>query len=94
MFVGTVNKGISVAGYLRDNLLEPASLAKRHHELALEMSKRGYKHKSPLPLIELELIYNSGGNVWDIEIDKEAALKELLRRCPDCAARHVATIEK
>jgi len=83
MFVGTINKGISIAGYLRDNLLEPASLHNRHAALVKEMEARGYDHRSPLPShipFRLEEAF--------VQIDKESALKELLHRCLECNARY------
>ena len=55
-FVGTINKGVRVKGYLRDNLLQINMLVIRHEELAEEMKSRGYNHKSPLP--ELQIRYN------------------------------------
>ena len=79
MSVGTIKKGISVKGYLDDNLLEPESIYRRHHELVLEMEARGYNHKSPLELIPINM---------SKRIDREASLKELLRRCPECAERY------
>lgn len=88
MFVGTINKRISIAGYLRDNLLELESLHDRHDELVAEMKARGYNHQSPLPTV-----------MWwprelpQVKIDKESALKELLRRCPECTARYAALNE-
>lgn len=85
MFVGTINKGISVDGYLRDNLLEPLALDHRHRELAKEMERRGYNHNSPLPDFKIAL------PIDDLckEIDKDSALKELLRRCPECQANYL-----
>lgn len=85
MFIGTLNRGISVAGYLRDNLLEPASLHSRHAELAAEMARRGYSHKSPLPVWTN---YNLTDDDYWKQIDQSAALFELLRRCPECRKRH------
>jgi hypothetical protein len=84
MFVGTINKKISIVGYLRDNLLEPESLHDRHDALVTEMKARGYNHKSPLDTV-----------VWwpreipQVKIDKDSALKELLRRCPECRANYL-----
>jgi hypothetical protein len=83
MFVGAINKNISIDGYLRDNLLEPSSLHSRHVELVKEMESRGYNHKSPL----LSFIPFKLEEAF-VKIDKEASLKELLRRCPECRARH------
>jgi len=82
MFVGTLKKGISVKGYLADNLMEPASLHSRHDALVIEMGRRGYNHQSPLP-IEYPVVIND----LAVTIDRPAALAELVRRCPECAAR-------
>ena len=79
MFIGTLKKGISVKGYLDDNLMEPESMYSRHAELVAEMEARGYNHKSPLPLIPVAM---------QKRVDSQASLKELLRRCPECAARY------
>lgn len=80
MFVGTINKGGSMTGFLENNLLEPLSLTARHQELVAEMTRRGYNHKSPLPSFE-QFGYEH------VVIDREASLQELLRRCPDCRQR-------
>lgn len=88
MFVGTINKGLSVEGFLTKNLLEPSSLTKRHGELVDEMTRRGYNHKSHLPAVQtLDRI----SNYW-IKIDRHASLAELHRRCPECLALHQAKI--
>lgn len=43
MFIGGMRKGISMEGYAENELFEPASLLKRHDDLALEMAARGYR---------------------------------------------------
>lgn len=94
MFVGSIAKGLDMTGYLKLNLLEPASLFKRHEELVEEMGKRGYNHKSPLlcppcaPVVP-ERVYIGVERVWSIgvKVDRDASLAELLRRCPECRAR-------
>lgn len=85
MFVGTINKGISIDGYLRDNLLEPLSLLTRHVELVREMESRGYNHKSELLSVDLSRMDEKQ---FFTKIDREKSLAELIRRCPECAARH------
>lgn len=85
MFVGTINKGISVAGYLSDNLLEPSSLKSRHSELVNEMLRRGYSHQSPLPEVTMGLEESD----LAVKIDRVASRNELTRRCPVCAAQQV-----
>lgn len=79
MFVGTLRKGLNMDGYLTGNLLEPSALMQRHEELAVEMERRGYKHRSPL------LQPGPYPREWEeVHIDRAAALAELHRRCPEC----------
>ncbi len=82
MFVGTIKNGYSVQGYLDNNLLDISQLAQRHEDLAAEMTSRGMNHQSPLPSIP------TGRNIPVTPIDVDAALAELLRRCPECVERH------
>lgn len=86
MFKGSLRKKNDMSGYIRNNLFQPLSLKKRHDELAAEMLKRGFDHKSPMefqPDVSYlpELYQNTMVNI-------EGALKELLSRCPDCAKRY------
>jgi hypothetical protein len=78
MFVGSLRKGISVAGYVRDRLVDPGRIRARHRELAREMRRRGMRHRSPLPKHRRP----RGGRV-----DTAANLRELSRRCPRCRAK-------
>jgi hypothetical protein len=55
MIIGTLKKKKSIAGYVRNNLLEPLSLLERHEELKNEMVRRGLKHKSE---IDVDLKYH------------------------------------
>ena len=75
MFVGTLNKGISIKGYLEKGLLETHSLIKRHNELVKEMKKRGFNHNSPLPKFQ---------KVRKGKINVSENLKELRKRCEEC----------
>jgi len=47
--VGAINKGKSIRGYIEKGLVEVHNIRNRHDELAEEMGKRGYRHRSPLP---------------------------------------------
>jgi len=87
MFAGTINKRISVAGYISDHLLEPASLYARHQALVAEMEDRGYRHKSPFPYLREDFLDEP---YYGVTIDPDASLKELLRRCPECSKRYRA----
>lgn len=84
MFIGTLAEGKAIAGYLANNLMEPAMLYARHDQLAAEMVSRGYKHKSPLRVIELAL----PDEQTEVKVDSEASLLDLVNRCPECADRY------
>ena len=81
MLVGTLRKGRSISGFLRDGLVEVQSVRQRHRELAEEMASRGMNHQSPLPAFHAR---RAG------RVDIPRNLRELARRCPDCRARQRA----
>jgi hypothetical protein len=78
--VGTILHGKRLSGtkYITTGLVEVHNIRKRHDELAQEMARRGYHHKSPLPDVEL---WTEG------HVDSCANLVELARRCPECRKR-------
>jgi len=78
MFVGAINKGLSIKGYINNDLLEPQTLRQRHDLLVTEMIRRGYNHKSPLP----EFVCSRIGAV-----DELNNMFELKHRCKDCFGR-------
>ena len=84
MFVGTLNKGIRIQGYIDGGLVEVENIISRHKKLAKEMQNRGFKHKSPLPDFEE---YRAG------TIDVEKNIEDLVNRCSDCRLRHPQTIK-
>ena len=75
MFVGCLNKGKSVKGYVDKGLVEIHNIRKRHNELVVEMKKRGMNHKSSLPEYEIITL----GKVNSIQNKKE-----LNKRCKEC----------
>jgi hypothetical protein len=77
MFVGAINKNISIDGYIDGGLVEPRKIKARHSELVAEMKRRGMNHKSPLPKFSVRGLPK--GNV-----DIKANMKELKRRCKEC----------
>ncbi len=85
MFVGCINKGFQIDGYLRNNLLQVDKILRRHNELKKEMINRGMNHKSDI-VITKKLIEYYGD--YDHEIDTQCALNELLRRCSKCKDRY------
>ncbi|MFA5992877.1 MAG: pyrimidine dimer DNA glycosylase/endonuclease V [Candidatus Pacearchaeota archaeon] len=80
MFVGTINRGKSIEGYIKRGLVETSLIEKRHKDLAIELKKRGFNHKSNLPKFNIK----SYGNV-----DKNLSLIELKKRCVKCKSRIV-----
>ena len=79
MFVGTIKKGVSINGYIKNKLVETDKIVQRHDELVEEMENRGFNHRSPID--DWECDFTVG------EVDVEANLKELSKRCPECKKR-------
>jgi hypothetical protein len=61
--------------------IEPESMEFRHDELAIEMLKRGYNHKSPY--IQPNVSY-----LPKMVVNKKDALSDLLARCKQCRIRY------
>jgi len=76
MFVGTIQKGVSLDGYVSRGLVDTSKIASRHETLVEEMVARGYNHQSPLPYVDTLGIG---------KVDPLNSATELARRCPDCA---------
>lgn len=81
MLAAHLRRGWRVDGFVRENCLEPRSIEKRHAALAREMARRGWRHASPLEQPPVAPHQRPGARV-----DRAAALRELLRRCPACRA--------
>jgi len=75
MFVGSIRKNQSVTGFIAGGLVNTSLIQTRHEELATEMLRRGYNHKSPLE-------YDDHLNAGQVSIEKN--LVELARRCIEC----------
>ena len=78
MFVGCINRGRSIAGYVSGGLVSTGALRGRHSELAGEMRSRGFNHKSPLPSFNC-------ADAGDVDIEGNEA--ELAKRCKRCRER-------
>ena len=90
MFLGSLKKGKKIDGYIANNLFEPRSLLQRHEDLADEMIERGYNHKSYMKEEDCSYILDLSIEKQYWEIDKDAALKDLLDRCPECCKRTIS----
>lgn len=86
MFVGTLKKGISVKGYIKNNLFEPLSLLKRHEALRREMQNRSYKHDRIIEDVQIKLNHLPKEHI-EYTINRKQSLKDLLLRCDECLKR-------
>lgn len=84
MFEGTLAQRKSVTGYIARGLFEPNHLHARHDALAMEMTRRGYNHASPMRMTPAELLALLPEGQRSATVDREANLTELSNRCPLC----------
>lgn len=78
MFVGSINKGTSIQGFIDNGLLDLGTLRQRHDILVAEMLRRGMNHSSPLKPFEIPV--HAATNM----VSSEANVAELIKRCPKC----------
>lgn len=78
MFINAVKTKKRILGYINNGLVEVHNLVKRHEELAQEMKRRGFNHKSPIRKVKL---YKAG------RVDVNRSVKDLRKRCEDCKTR-------
>jgi hypothetical protein len=76
MFIGSINKGKQLAGYVSKGLLDAENLFNRHEQLVKEMTERGMNHRSPLPQFVIPDYENN--------VNPEENLQELFNRCLRC----------
>jgi len=88
MFLGSLRKQINMQGYFTNDLFEPKSLQNRHDLLAKELTKRGYKHNSPLDLAESDFSYLTNQQLNHI-INKNNSLKILISKCNICYQNYI-----
>lgn len=78
MFVGCINKKISLKGYISNNLVEIHNIKCRHNILAQEIIRRNMNHNSILPEFES----------WvEGKVNIEYNVIDLLNRCQRCMNR-------
>lgn len=75
--------GRRVDGWANSNCLEPRAIGVRHKALVAEMASRGYRHASPLTQPKITAYQRP-----EAVVDRDTALAELVRRCPDCRRRN------
>ena len=64
--------------------VEPSAMESRHDELAAEMTRRGYNHKSPFTQPDL---YNYSDDVKLAKVNRAISFVDLVKRCPECKKR-------
>jgi len=79
MFVGCIQRGTSIAGYVRKGQVEVHNILSRHEELVEELLRRGYVHKTP---IDPSFVPFQQGKV-DIDFN----YRDLVGRCLQCRER-------
>jgi hypothetical protein len=85
MFLGSLQKGKSVKGYIDKDLLQPRSLFTRHQELEIEMKRRGYTHNTKMNSnLVFNVIHSLPEDQLNHIIDKAKSLRVLLSRCEEC----------
>lgn len=77
-FEGHLNRGRQLGKYA-EGMCQVSDLPRRHAELVEEFERRGYNHDSPLP----EIVNYKGPDGWVFDVEHN--LRELARRCPECA---------
>lgn len=82
MLAGTLSRRRSIDGYIAKGLLEPAAMGARHEMLVVEMARRGFDHRSPLPECDLAYLPDA---VRAACVDVEVSGRELAGRCERCA---------
>lgn len=82
MMAGHLRLGRKVDGFVAHNCVEPKSIGARHKALAAEMTRRGYKHASPLHQPDVAAHQRP-----EAKVDAVASLMALLDRCEECAER-------
>ena len=87
MLLGSLRRGKNIEGFVIGGLVDPQRIFARHQELVAEMTRRGYKHNSPLD--EQECTALASGYWGRAVIDADANARDLHQRCPDCARRMV-----
>jgi len=75
MFSSCLKKGMNLQGYLEKGLVETHNVKKRHDELAKEMKRRGYNHKSNIGSIGRKIC-------GKVSVRKNE--NELKIRCKEC----------
>jgi hypothetical protein len=80
-FKHNFEKKHSINKRIEQGQIEPDSMEVRHNELASEMLRRGYNHKSPYSIPDLSYLNNEQRY---FKVDRRKAIVDLHSRCEEC----------
>jgi len=86
--LGILRKKRSIAGYIKNNLIEPQALKERYLVLRFEMLRRHFKPEAFFDYSDSLLDYLPDAYRL-YRINREESLKILLKRCPNCRERYM-----
>lgn len=89
MIVGSIERKKSVAGFIRNNCMQPLALRDRHDAIAAEMTARGMRHRSPLKQYDISYL---PADQQSHEVDVLASEADLFGRCKKCRERMKALL--
>lgn len=93
MLIGSMKRAKNLDAYIRDHLIQPRSIVKRHDEIVEEMLNRGWNHHTPVPEHEVPILVARYGPVArTLTIDRGRSLEELLSRCSECTKRKASMV--
>lgn len=81
MLAGTLARHRSIDGFIAKGLLEPGAMHVRHEALVAEMGRRGFRHRSPLPAVDLTYLPL---RAREARVDSVRSGMELAERCTSC----------
>jgi hypothetical protein len=86
VFLGRIEKGMSISQYTTRGMLEPTALWVRHEQLVREMARRGMIHQSPFPAkTEFKrLLRGLPREELNAKVDPIWSLSLLRSRCERC----------
>ncbi len=87
MFVGTINAGKNIDGYIDTGLLNISFLQQRHDELALFLKN----HNSPYTKPDISYLSEDELNS---KVDPFQSITELKKRCPKCRGKISSRLRK
>lgn len=87
IFMEKLRNKKNIKGYIQNNCLEIKNLVRYHDLIAEEMIRRNYNHKTEIG--NLPDLTHLDSEDTDSEIDREASLEDLLKRCDECMENYI-----